>query len=408
MQELPKDLAPVLLQGHVIEMLKGLPAESIQCAVTSPPYWGLRRYGTEPQVWGGDIAHTHDWQAASSPDAHSSNGTGATTLQGGTKKLIAPHNLNIPPMKHGSHGGACGEKQATKVGANMDTPASALCTCGAWLGELGNEPTPELYTQHLVEVFREVKRVLRTDGVFWLNLGDSYAGGGGIAGVPQDWNSMSMSNREKYPQNAPAKFAKNIGLKSKDLVGIPWRVAFALQADGWWLRSDSIWAKPNPMPESVTDRPTRSHEYVFLLSKAEHYFYDQDAIRTFNPRADEVFIVYGKNKSLHANGERSDIGKELRSNPNGANLKSVWTIATRSYKEAHFATFPPELPTRCIKLGSRENDIVLDPFMGSGTTLAAARQLGRRSIGIELNPQYCELAKKRPEVTLYSNGEEDY
>lgn len=226
-------------------------------------------------------------------------------------------------------------------------------------GQFGLEKTPGEYVARMVEVFREVKRVLRKDGTLWLNLGDSYA--------------------------------------NKALAGIPWRVAFALQADGWYLRSDIIWHKPNPMPESVTDRPTRSHEYIFLLTKSARYAYDADAIK--EPAVPRKRMTKGyltpKQKGRDA-GCRPSAATGLNApSSDRKNVRSVWTITPKSYKGAHFATFPEALPERCILAGCPVGGVVLDPFTGSGTTGAVAKRLGRDFIGCELNPQYAELAEQR-------------
>jgi DNA modification methylase len=262
-------------------------------------------------------------------------------------------------------------------------------------GQLGLEDTPAAYVQKLVELFREVRRVLRDDGTLWLNLGDSYAAGGnGGHGAKQH------SNRGTRALAGKAKKAPN-GLKPKDLVGIPWRVGFALQADGWYLRQDIIWAKPNPMPESVTDRCTKAHEYIFLLSKSPKYYYDAAAIKTkWKPNASDIRRSLegspkynGKHKNGY-NGNTTDggvIGNALK----GANKRSVWTVSTRPYRGAHFATFPPDLITPCILAGAPNDGVVLDPFFGSGTTGAVAKSLGRQYIGIELNPAYVTLARER-------------
>ena len=258
-------------------------------------------------------------------------------------------------------------------------------------GQLGLETTPEEYTAKMVSVFREVRRVLTDDGTLWLNLGDSYA-------TDTKWGGSSSTKNEAAVGDAKRGAKWNSGLKPKDLVGIPWRVAFALQADGWYLRSDIIWAKPNPMPESVTDRPTKSHEYLFLLSKSERYYYDADAIAEPAIHAGRVLDYTGEQKANSADTE----GKQ-RTLPNGRlievgdtrNVRTVWSIATKPYPEAHFATFPEELPRRCILAGSAPSDTVLDPFAGSGTTLAVATGNGRAAIGIELNPAYLEMARQR-------------
>jgi DNA modification methylase len=255
------------------------------------------------------------------------------------------------------------------------------------VGQIGLERTPEEYVGRLVEVFREVRRVLRTDGTLWLNLGDSY-NSRYLAGA-----FTSQGRRNKQIKS----------LKPKNLVGIPWRVAFALQADGWYLRSDIIWAKPSPMPESVADRPTKAHEYVFLLSRAEKYYYDAEAIMepaisgdTRKPYAPGQVDGRGNGHDRGGGKIRPSVARDaFRSIKDWRNRRSVWTIATKPYPEAHFATFPEALVEPCIKAGCPVGGTVLDPFVGSGTTLLVARRLGCESIGIELNPAYVDLAHAR-------------
>ena len=316
-----------ILQGNVFDRLKDLNDESVQCVVTSPPYWGLRDYMQDEQ--------------------------------------------------------------------------------------LGLEKTPEKYVENMVKVFREVKRVLKHDGTVWLNLGDSYASKskgdkrsaeelslGSTLGPNKD--GLSSHNMAFNKNFSPMQFDLN-GLKAKDLVGIPWRVAFALQADGWYLRQDIIWHKPNPMPESVTDRCTKSHEYIFLLTKSAKYFYDADAIREktgleitwneYNSKKGSWFEKESNGQGLNQTDRTERSGSYAH--PNGRNKRSVWTINTKPYKDAHFAVFPPKIPELCIKAGSSEGDIVLDPFFGSGTTGWVAQRLGRKWIGIELNPDYIKIAEKR-------------
>jgi DNA modification methylase len=286
-------------------------------------------------------------------------------------------------------------------------------------GQIGLEQTPEEYVEKLVAVFREVGRVLRDDGTVWLNLGDSYAGSWGDSGHRPERTGIPGHQREKntkffkrdgHPQtNKPVTVAPP-GLKPKDLVGIPWRVAFALQADGWYLRSDIIWAKPNPMPESVTDRPIKSHEYVFLLSKNQKYFYDGDAIREkqkdFHLTSSECGKLSENNKFSKVEGNRSiKFGtkwspKQRQYNPAGRNRRTVWTIPTTPYPEAHFAVFPEALVVPCIKAGCPEDGVVLDPFMGAGTALLVALKLRRRAIGIDLKEEYCKMALKRIEPEI--------
>ena len=252
----------------------------------------------------------------------------------------------------------------------------------------------------MVKVFREVKRVLRDDGTCWLNLGDSYASSTSTTGGYSDKSTLigytgeHTKGREMNKAENPIK--KELGnLKPKDLVGIPWRVAFALQADGWYLRQDIVWHKPNPMPESVTDRCTKSHEYIFLLTKSAKYYYDNDAIR--EPHKEESLNrVKGKwNGHREKGSSYSEMDIKKMCHENGRNKRDVWTINTQSYKEAHFAVFPPKIPELCIKAGSKEGDTVLDPFFGSGTTGWVAQRLGRKWIGIELNAEYIKIAEKR-------------
>lgn len=292
-----------ILTGDARSVLAALPAQSFQCCVTSPPYYGLRDYGVD--------------------------------------------------------------------------------------GQIGREKTPDEYVAELVAVFREVRRVLRDDGVLWLNLGDSYAAGGLGAGSGKQLTNVGANIP---PKKAPA------GMKPKDLIGVPWMVAFALRADGWYLRSEVIWAKPNPMPESVTDRPTKAHEQVFLLSKSPRYFYDADAIR--EEISASTYERWGDDpKRVRQNGVptygKIDGGNSCGVNPNGRNARSIWTITTKPFRGAHFATMPPELAEKCIKAGSAVGDSVLDPFGGAGTTGLVAGRLGRNAVLVELNPAYAEIAKAR-------------
>lgn len=261
-------------------------------------------------------------------------------------------------------------------------------------GQLGLEPTPDEYVARMVEVFREVRRVLRDDGTLWLNLGDSYAGSGKGA-----WANKDGGQKEVYipdPDSPQALLPKvPDGLKPKDLVGIPWRVALALQADGWYLRSDIIWHKPNPMPESVRDRPTKAHEYIFLLSKSERYFYDADAIKEPTTTANEAHLDPGTNGLGGADRKTGATTRRFGVDPQHRNARSVWTITTRPYPGAHFATFPPELAERCILAGCPRGGTVLDPFAGSGTTGMVATGHGRHAVLIELNPAYADLIRDR-------------
>lgn len=255
-------------------------------------------------------------------------------------------------------------------------------------GQLGLEYSPELYVAKMVAVFREVRRVLKDDGTLWLNIGDSYAN-------DSKWGGSSGGKHAKALHGASGvgRGRKHTGLKGKDLIGIPWMLAFALRADGWYLRQDIIWHKPNPMPESVADRCTKAHEYVFLLSKGPRYFYDHQAIKE-----PAVYAACGRPSKVRGEFEGKNIqpGKEaFRAIKETRNRRSVWTIATKPYKGSHFAVFPPALVEPCILAGSRPGDVVLDPFNGSGTTGQVALQHSRRYIGIELNPEYLALTEER-------------
>ena len=313
----------MILHGDALTILKTLPDESVNCCVTSPPYYGLRDYGVD--------------------------------------------------------------------------------------GQLGLEKTPEEYVAKMVEVFREVRRVLRRDGTLWLNLGDSYGAASnrnGIGSADPKWGGENTKRIAKH-----GKIDIQTGLKPKNLIGIPWRVAFALQADGWYLRSDIIWAKGNPMPESVTDRPTKAHEYIFLFAKSERYFYDADAIREPHTHKDAVRNTGDWAKSVKEPGYADALPeakkanrscamsrpKDYIGNINGRNKRTVWNINTKPFSEAHFAVFPPDLIKPCILAGCPEGGTVLDPFFGSGTTGLVCSRLNRQYIGIELNGEYIEMARRRIE-----------
>lgn len=342
--------------GDVRDVLPTLPDESVQCVVTSPPYWGLRDYGTAS--WdGGDPACDHR--------KRSRQGTKGTTHSAPTAALDGVVDF---------HADTCGR-------------------CGAIRQDrqLGLEQTPDEYVAAMVGVFREVRRVLRRDGTLWLNLGDSYASTskGGGHNPRQDSNAgWTVDRGRPIPP----------GLKAKDLVGIPWRVALALQADGWYLRSDVIWSKPNPMPESVTDRPTKSHEYLFLMSRSERYLYDASAIA--EPAGDDR-VALGRRpisaRQMHmqdvgmhgASDSLRDYGRTTR------NRRSVWTIATQSYPGAHYATFPEGLVEPCVLACSRPGDVVMDPFAGTGTVGVVANRLSRRALLVDLNPDYLRQCMER-------------
>lgn len=262
-------------------------------------------------------------------------------------------------------------------------------------GQIGLEETPEQYISKLVDVFREVRRVLRDDGTLWVNIGDSYAGSGkGPAG------NLGAKNDERNMEHTTNSGLVPDGCKPKDLIGIPWMLAFALRADGWYLRQDIVWAKPNPMPESVKDRCTKSHEYIFLLSKYPKYYYDNKAIMEpsvcfgNDPRSKNKRTPYQQGKSL-GDDFQGKISCVAYPSDGMRNKRDVWNVSLRPYKGAHFAVFPPDLIKPCVLAGCPADGLVLDPFTGSGTTGVVSLKNGRNFIGIELNPAYAQLAEER-------------
>jgi len=353
-----------ILNGDCRDVLQTLPEGSINMCVTSPPYYGLRDYGTA--TWtGGDPQCDH------------------------VEKIAA-------------HGG---ERADRDQSGNVFKYRGTCEKCGATStdNQIGLEESPEEYIAQLVEVFREVKRVLRDDGTLWVNIGDSYYNyRSGEAFVKQS----VAKTKQDLPSHSPSRNNKLAGLKSKDLIGIPWMLAFALRADGWYLRQDIIWHKPNPMPESVKDRCTKAHEYIFLLSKSKNYYFDHEAIKepaqNWGTRDRSNFRSGTEDPLLKQHGLK---GKEWEENPT-RNKRSVWTVNTKPYKEAHFATFPTELVEPAILAGCPKGGMVIDPFGGSGTTGYVADKLGRNATLIELNPSYIEIAENRidpPEQRLDSN-----
>ena len=296
-----------LLIGDCRNILPTLEAKSVQCVITSPPYYNLRDYGVTSQI--------------------------------------------------------------------------------------GQEATYQEYIENIVDVFREVKRVLKDDGTVWLNLGDSYAGSG---------QGGNLDKNKKLKSMTPLKQTPLAGLKKKDLIGVPWRVAFALQEDGWYLRQDIIWHKPNVMPEAVKDRCTKSHEYIFLLSKHKNYYFNAEAIK------EPVVSIKGNNKTfrnggVYTKGQSYFNSKKIEAETHGnkpnesgkRNKRDVWTIPTHPYKGAHFAAFPLKLVIPCVLAGTREGDVILDPFFGSGTVAEAAALLNRNWLGIDINPDYEPLYRQR-------------
>ncbi len=324
---------------------------SVHCVVTSPPYWGLRKYDGENQlqVWGGRSDCAHDWNER-------------------TESREIRTGMGLAKLGERFAGG--GHKQEKIGGFEIET---ASCGCGAWRGQLGLEPDPQSYISHMLTVFSEIWRVLRSDGTCWVNMGDCYTDGGRGSDVHSTLQGSRHNQAESRKVAIRATFK---GLQSKNLVGMPWRLALALQDAGWYLRRDIIWFKPNPMPESCTDRPTSTHEYVFLLSKRSKYYYDHIATREpvagtahargtgVNPKAISASSGIRNNRT-----PASQTPGRLRHKQNQSfsaavcglvterNMRSVWTIATKGYRGAHFATFPPEIPRRCIVAGTSEHGV---------------------------------------------------
>ena len=440
------------LIGDVREALATLPDESVNCVVTSPPYFGLRNYGLEPTVWGGLPTCAHEWKRA---------------------RYYTEKSAGRASGEAFSEAGADNAQRLKDARWREDDTCQR---CGAWRGDLGLESTPEMYVGHLTEIFREVRRVLRPDGTVWFNIGDSYNGSGGAGG---DYAKGGLKDGQpKFPGRRLSD------LKPKDLIGVPWRVAFALQADGWWLRSDIVWAKTAPMPESVTDRPTRAHEYVFLLTKSQRYHYDAEAVAELSvsgdprpPQGSDTIRTSGEphpNKGARERGpgkwgvrpvgipgEYEGRGRSPKVGEGRLtrNMRDVWMLGPEPFSAAHFATFPTEIPRRAIKAGCPERvcskcgapwarviarsarsdggrthstteqrlgrtpvpekgwqvertdlglrptcscenaetrpGVVLDPFGGSGTTSLVAKSLNRDSIYIDLNETYADMAVKR-------------
>ena len=268
-------------------------------------------------------------------------------------------------------------------------PYYGLRDYGGEESQIGMEQTPEEYIDEMVKVFRLVRDCLTDDGTLWLNIGDSYYNYRSDGNYPKQTESRT---RQDLPTKTPVRGNKLEGLKSKDLIGIPWMLAFALRSDGWYLRQDIIWHKPNPMPESVRDRCTKSHEYIFLLSKNKNYYYDNEAIKE---PAKDWGTRDRTNGKYHNEGTGLQPHSGLTKSYPTKNKRSVWSVTKKPYKGAHFATFPPELIEPCVKAGSQEGDIILDPFMGSGTTATVAKSLNRDYIGCELHEEYGTLIQKR-------------
>ena len=350
-----KDL---ILFGHCKKTLSAFLPKSARTCVTSPPYYGLRDYGTATWI-GGDPNCNHRRDSK-----------------------VKAENCNT------------GHKNHDEMYGVGDAIYKTVCPkCGAIRqdSQIGLEETPEEYIESLVSVFRGVRDVLTDDGTLWVNLGDSYYNY--RPGKGQSYPKQTVSKtKQDLPDECNKRGNKLDGLKEKDLIGIPWLFAFAMRADGWYLRQDIIWHKPNPMPESVRDRCTKSHEYIFLFSKNRKYYYDNEAIKE---PAKDWGTRDRTNGKYHNEGTGLQPHSGLTKSYPTKNKRSVWSVTVKPYKEAHFATYPPDLIEPCILAGSEEGDIILDPFMGAGTTAAVAKSLNRYYIGCELNKDYGNLIQKR-------------
>jgi DNA modification methylase len=357
-----------LHNGDALDVLRTLPTESVHMACTSPPFYNLRDYGTG--VWqGGDPACDHGAGKLRRPDERRSS-----TLLGGVAIISA-------------------QEAAAMVRWS--------CECGAARvdRQLGLEATPDEYVARLVEVFAEVRRVLRHDGTLWVEIGDTHASNPAVGG--RGTSTLDGPPNEHTPE---LPWRQPAGYKPKDLMGVPWLLAFALRADGWYLRSEIVWWKPNVMPESVRDRPTVAHSRVFLLSKSPRYYFDQEAVRedfSADPEDGGGWSARYRAEQRKVLDGGDDYGRTF--NPAGRNLRSVWAVTSAGYPSAHFATWPERLVEPMLLAGSPEGGWVLDPFSGAGTTAYVARRLGRRCIGIELNPDYCRLtARRTAQLSLYA------
>jgi len=361
------------MKAHIIQSdARSIPLadKSVNCCVTSPPYFGLRDYGTAR--WeGGDAECDHQDDAALAERMRQKKSMIAVgeRIDGSTRTRVHGEEIG----KTVQHRKACPKCGAVRIDS-----------------QIGLEETPEAYVATMVKVFREVRRVLRDDGTLWLNIGDSYAAN----------RSYQVASTKGGAKHSPAQGALGgstvpKGLKSKDLIGIPWMLAFALRSDGWYLRQEIIWHKPSPMPESVTDRCTKAHEHIFLLTKSPKYYFDQEAIlEPFSNGSD--WIGRAPTAQLKENADRADGGGRATSgNEAGRKKRSVGPVSTKPFKEAHFATFPPALIEPCILAGSATGDLVLDPFSGSGTTGEVTIKHGRRYFGSELSMDYIRLSQER-------------
>ena len=350
-----------VVRANAVDGLRELPDGCVQCCVCSPPYWNLRRYECGDVAWGGDLEHVHVW--GDEVRVH----TGGMQTVGGEMTTEGRTSYEA-------------RNEARSVGRGR------FCACGAWLGQLGQEPTPKLYVEHLVGIFREVRRTLADDGTLWIVIGDGWAANRSYQVPDGKWTDVGNSAGSTVPE----------GMKPKDLVGAPWALSFALRDDGWWLRDEVIWRKPAPMPYPATDRTVRAHEQVFLLSKAVRYFYDWEAISEPSVRSSSGNVE--RKHGADADRPGSHLGRSIPWSGDTRRARSVWTIGPEGTDEQHYASYPTALPARCIAAGSRPGDVVLDPFAGISRTGRAALLAGRRYVGVELSAEYAEASVRTCEA----------
>jgi len=365
-----------IVYGDALEILKKAPSGFVDMAMTSPPYWGLRNYGEETcKIWDGGLECKHEWVESDVNYSQPHHGIGSKIMK-------------IPCV--------------TKETLNKPNPKSAFChKCGAWYGQLGLEPLPDMYVKHLLQIFRELKRILKPTGSFYLNMGDTYAGSRCGSHDYRTDKCKNFTGREqyenKYDKPAPQATAS---IPRKSLCMIPERVALAMVSDGWILRNKIIWYKPNPMPASVKDRLNGTWEYLFHFVKRQKYYYNLDAIREpytkpMNRWGGEKLKATGQSTWDEGTGQGTYRNRNMRPNPNGKNPGDVFKITTKACPEAHFAVYPEELCIKPIKSSCPLDGIILDPFCGAGTTCLVAKKLERRFIGIDINEKYCRMARKR-------------
>jgi len=364
MSENIEDWTNEVHQGDVIEKLQEMPSESVDLVITSPPYYALRDYGEDTEsIWGGEEGCSHDWSVEAK-----------TSSQGGNNTEDNPPDV-----------GANESTQDTRLRGSGGIESNYCSKCDAWRGQLGLEPTPQQFVQNITEFANEVYRILKPSGSFYLNMGDSYAGSG------------TGQTSHKESSSSPVD-TSNVGIQAKCKMMIPHRISISLIDEGWICRNDIVWSKPNPMPESVTDRRSTTFEYIFHFVKKKDYYYDLDSIR--KPHVSNIPDRVEKGNlqpdSVSSEGNH-EFKPENRVHENGKNPGDIQEITTANHSEAHFAVFPKELIKPHIKSSCPEDGVVLDPFIGSGTTAIAAEELDRDWVGIDLNKDYVDMSYDRIE-----------